>query len=136
MPNKAQSISSFIACRCPRCQTGKVFTHSTLHPKFIDVNENCPACGIKFQTEPGFFWGAMYFSYALIVGISIIAGIVLYSIYETPPLVMSSLIIIGIILASLPFILRYSRMLLISVIAPYRKYDPKAIDLFKKKNQS
>jgi uncharacterized protein (DUF983 family) len=96
------------------------------------VNETCPACGVKFETEPGFFWGAMYFSYALIVGICLIGGIILYGIYETPPLYLSSSIIIGSILVTLPLILRYSRMLMIYIIAPYRKFDDEAVNRFQK----
>jgi uncharacterized protein (DUF983 family) len=136
MPTKAQSIGSLIRCKCPRCQNGKVFSYPAIHLKFTQVNVTCPSCGVKFETEPGFFWGAMYFSYALVVGISIAAGIVLYSVYEAPPLFLSSAIIIGLVLITLPFILRYSRMLMLYIIAPYRKYDAKAMEQFKARSQS
>jgi hypothetical protein len=39
------------------------------------MNERCPACGLKFEREPGYFLGAMYVSYAL--GIPIIGGLTL-----------------------------------------------------------
>ena len=29
------------------------------------MHANCPVCGLKFQREPGYFVGAMYFSYLL-----------------------------------------------------------------------
>ena len=29
------------------------------------MHPNCPVCGLKFQREPGYFVGAMYFSYLL-----------------------------------------------------------------------
>ena len=29
------------------------------------MNERCPACGIVFEREPGYFTGAMYVSYIL-----------------------------------------------------------------------
>lgn len=29
--------------------------------------ETCPACGLRFEREPGYFVGAMYVSYALAV---------------------------------------------------------------------
>ena len=29
------------------------------------MNETCPGCGTRFEKEPGYFVGAMYFSYFL-----------------------------------------------------------------------
>ena len=41
------------------------------------MHERCPGCGLKFECEPGYFLGAMYFSYALgTVAISLLALIV------------------------------------------------------------
>ena len=31
------------------------------------MNEVCPACGLRFEREPGYFLGAMYISYAMAV---------------------------------------------------------------------
>lgn len=31
------------------------------------MNQSCPACGTVFEKEPGYFVGAMYFSYFLAV---------------------------------------------------------------------
>jgi len=35
------------------------------------MHERCPACGLKFEREEGYFLGAMYISYA--VGVLVIA---------------------------------------------------------------
>ena len=47
--------------RCPRCGQGKVFGG------IVRMNRTCPVCGIAFEREPGYFLGAMYFSYAMAV---------------------------------------------------------------------
>jgi uncharacterized protein (DUF983 family) len=61
---------------CPRCRTGKIFATSIFRI-FPRMHERCPACGLKFEREPGYFLGAMYFSYAIgIVAISLFALIV------------------------------------------------------------
>jgi uncharacterized protein (DUF983 family) len=43
---------------------------------FPKMHERCPACGLKFEREEGYFLGAMYISYALalivIVGLALI----------------------------------------------------------------
>jgi len=116
-------FTSFISGKCPRCQTGRVFETSALHPRFQKVRDTCDHCGVKYAQEPGFFWGAMYFSYALVVGWCIFAGIIFYSIYEEPPLFLTSGVIIGSIILLLPLIARLSRLLLIYLIAPYRAFD-------------
>ena len=45
--------------RCPACGEGRVFRAP------FAMNERCPICGLKFERGPGYFTGAMYFSYAL-----------------------------------------------------------------------
>ena len=51
--------------RCPRCGRGRVFASTWA------MHRACPVCGLVFEREPGYFTGAMYFSYAL--GIPIVA---------------------------------------------------------------
>ena len=61
---------------CPRCRTGRIFGTSIFRI-FPRMHERCPACGLKFEREQGYFLGAMYFSYAIgIAGISLLALLV------------------------------------------------------------
>ena len=61
---------------CPRCRTGSIFSTSIFRI-FPRMHERCPACGLKFEREQGYFLGAMYFSYAIgIVAISLLALLV------------------------------------------------------------
>jgi len=56
--------------KCPNCHNGNVFKFKNpfFLKKFDKMNDNCSHCGHKFEKEPGFFYGAMYVSYALMVG--------------------------------------------------------------------
>jgi uncharacterized protein (DUF983 family) len=49
---------------CPRCRTGPLF-RTSLWRGFLNMYERCPHCGHKYEREPGYFLGALYFSYAL-----------------------------------------------------------------------
>ena len=49
---------------CPRCQAGKIF-RGPLWRTYLDTYDRCPACNLKYEREPGYFLGAMYFSYLL-----------------------------------------------------------------------
>ena len=48
---------------CPRCRTGRIFRKSIW--LFPAMYERCPACGLKFEREDGYFLGAMYIGYGL-----------------------------------------------------------------------
>jgi uncharacterized protein (DUF983 family) len=50
--------------RCPRCREGPIF-RARLWQSYLAIHEKCPVCGLKYEREPGYFLGAMYFSYLL-----------------------------------------------------------------------
>jgi uncharacterized protein (DUF983 family) len=50
--------------RCPRCRTGPIF-RAPLWRGFLAMHDCCPVCGLRYEREPGYFLGAMYFSYLL-----------------------------------------------------------------------
>ena len=42
------------------------------------MNDRCPACGLHFNREPGYFLGAMYISYALALALVFAFGAILW----------------------------------------------------------
>ena len=54
-------LAAVLALRCPRCLRGRVWR------SFLGMHERCPACGLVFEREPGYFTGAMVVSYVLAV---------------------------------------------------------------------
>ena len=60
----------------PAAVTGRIF-NTSIFRIFPRMHKHCPACGLKFEREQGYFLGAMYFSYTIgIVAISLFALIV------------------------------------------------------------
>ena len=56
--------------KCPRCHQGDVFVYGHAFKKGFDkMHTHCSCCHLKYEKEPGFFFGAMYVSYALTVAI-------------------------------------------------------------------
>jgi hypothetical protein len=45
------------------------------------MHDNCSHCGLKYQIEPSFFYGAMYVSYGLNVAVGIAAFIISFIIF-------------------------------------------------------
>jgi uncharacterized protein (DUF983 family) len=109
-------MKSFLACKCQKCRTGKVFKTSVFHPfRFSDAYDNCPKCGHKFEEEPGYFWGAMYVSYGFSAGLMLVLGVI--SINMNWPMSYIYTIIIPIVILISPFSFRYSRMVMLYFIS-------------------
>lgn len=115
MENNRQGIVPFIACKCPKCGQGKVFKNSIFSTKFAETNYSCTVCNLSYEPEPGFFYGAMYFSYALIVGLIITCSVLFYSFNVFDYAIVG---IPTVIVAMVPLIFRYSRMLMLYVVYP------------------
>ena len=64
-PTQAVSAAAGIRRQlCPRCRQGRIFRNSVYRGP-LAMLDNCPACGLKYEREPGYFLGAMYVSYGL-----------------------------------------------------------------------
>ena len=111
---KRSRISATLGCRCPQCRQGEMFLYGTYNlGKFGVMHKECQVCGQDFQIEPGFYFGASYFSYALNVAL-IIAFIAVFFVFFAQ---YSEWYLIGIILAVnvllIPVNFRLSRSLML-----------------------
>jgi hypothetical protein len=90
---------------------------------FSTMNEECPVCKESFEPEPGFYFGAMFVSYAINVAIMVavwVASNVLFNDVGVWWLVLAS-VVTG--LALTPVTFRWARLVWINLFV---KYDPKA----------
>jgi len=110
---KINPISAFLSCKCPNCKQGKMFKYPALHIKFSQMNSHCTNCGYNFEPETGFYWGAMYISYALSVGICVVLSVLLALFTEDLNINWYILTIVLAILISAPINFRYSRALML-----------------------
>lgn len=65
-------FSTALKEKCPRCGQGDLFTHKSYLPvskKTYQMKKFCPECGLKYEKELGYFYGSMYVSYALNIGL-------------------------------------------------------------------
>lgn len=58
---RGQIITRGLANRCPNCGGRTLFKAGTL----FELNEACPACGLKYEKDEGFYLGAMSLNYGL-----------------------------------------------------------------------
>jgi hypothetical protein len=78
--------------------------------KFSVMNTMCPKCGSSFEPEPGFYFGAMYVSYAFTIVLFIFVWAALRFFFDPSDLVYI-LAITAAAAVSTPISFRYSRIL-------------------------
>ena len=123
MESSPSLLSTIVNCKCPKCRKGRMFPKGTFaNPlKFSKMNERCSECGQSFEPEPGYYFGAMFVSYALNTALFIAAWVLLTVIYPDYSL-STLLILLGLtVILSLPLIFRLSRSIWIAIFIPYQK---------------
>ncbi len=88
--------------KCPECKKNNIFNSNgnLLLFQIPQMNHRCKNCNFKFEKEPGFFFGAMFVSYALAVAEFIGVFIMSYFILGLSLLVSFLSIILSAILLS------------------------------------
>jgi len=68
---KISYLRSVFSLKCPHCRQGDLFLKNGLFVfrKTLVMNENCEHCKQKFEIEPGFWIGALWTSYPVVVAI-------------------------------------------------------------------
>lgn len=124
MLKKGSKLYSILTGTCPKCQNESMYLDKNpLHfNKILKMNENCSHCGLHYQIEPSFFYGAMYVSYGLNVAIGIAAFIISFVFFDSN-LKVAFIVIIAFLILSFPFVLRLSRNIYINMFV---SYDPNA----------
>ena len=121
MLKKGSKLNSILTGSCPRCQNESMYLDKNpLHfSKILKMNEKCSHCGLKYQIEPSFFYGAMYVSYGLNVALSVAAFVVSFMILNSSlKTAFISIIISNVVL--FPFVLRWSRNIYINMFVSYK----------------
>jgi len=123
--NKDESLSTAILnAKCPRCRKGDIFLFKWWQlSKFTRFHQNCNECELRFEREPGFFIGAMYISYAMIVAMVMTTWFVLFFIFGDPEFEVYLSVIVFLNIVLLPIFFRYSRVLYLYAFGDV-KYEP------------
>jgi uncharacterized protein (DUF983 family) len=120
MSEKKSFLYGVSAFKCPRCRDGNMFPSGTLYStRFADMHPVCPCCGQSFEPEPGYYYGAMYVSFAINVAIFLTTLVILSQFVEEVTMVMLVGIIVVTVIGLMPIIFRLSRVLWINIFIRY-----------------
>ena len=90
------------------------------------MNPHCDHCGQSFMPEPGFYYGAMYVSYAFYVAV-VVAGIIVGINWMGMEVLEILPYLIGIFVVLTPVFFRMARRVWLTIFVPYKKEDKKKV---------
>lgn len=125
-------LNSALHAKCPKCREGNMFATKMYTLEGQKMHKECPKCGFVFETEPGYFYVAMFVSYAMIVAemVTLAVGTYVLTGSESPWLYTALLLSMAFIMSPINF--RYSRVVLLYWLTPGLRYDPKRLSRLKK----
>lgn len=80
------------------------------------MHTNCPKCNLRYEKEPGNFYGAMYVSYAFSTGIFLVVAFILYFFFNDPSINVYLITILVVAALLFPWNYRYSRVIFLYII--------------------
>lgn len=115
-------IEATVKMKCPRCHEGEIFETKNPYVKMTAMKETCPKCGLKYEREHGFFYGAMYVSYMLNIAL-FVAFVLGYFLVFRNLIDWRVYILIYVVLTLIlvPIYYRLSRSIWLQA---FNKYDP------------
>ncbi len=82
--------------------------------------KTCEVCQVDFEPEPGFYVGAMYFSYGINTALMIGLGVVSYAIWGFDSLLKTMAIVLTPVILLVPLSFRLSRALMLHLFGGIR----------------
>jgi hypothetical protein len=83
------------------------------------MHEACSHCELSFEPEPGYYFGAMFISYAINTAIFVSVWIILSLVYPDYSPVEMILLLLLISVICLPLIYRISRTIWLSIFVKF-----------------
>lgn len=124
---KTSKLYAIVKGKCPHCRRGDIFTGNTYGFNIQRTNKKCGHCNQRFEIEPGYFYAAMYVSYAMNMIEMISMGFITYYLsggrldFDSVWLYVGVIFLTSLLLS--PFNYRYSRIILLHLLSPKIKYN-------------
>lgn len=119
---KGSKLYSIFKGTCPVCHQGEMYVEKNPYKllKNLQMHERCSHCDTKFKMEPSFFYGAMYVSYGVGVGIAVATFIIAFFFlgFDRHYTFFSIIVVLALLF---PIILRVSRNIWINLFMHYDK---------------
>ena len=117
---KGSRSFSITHLKCPRCQQGDLFSVSNPYNlrRVLDMPGRCPTCHQDFKIEPGFYSGALWISYPVILVLIVPSALILLFAFHFP-ILWALLLPFTLLLALQPLIMRFCRAIWLNCFVSY-----------------
>lgn len=127
---KGSKLNSIFKMKCPRCQEGDFFISHPYDMKNIgNTHAHCSKCNLKYDKEVGFYYGAMYVSYALGVALFVTCWVSFNLFFPGANTFLQIGIIAGLSILLSPYLYALSKIIWANF---FFSYDEHAIEEFEK----
>ena len=126
MFGKGSKLYSIFRMKCPRCQEGDFFeSHPYNLKKAGDLLPECPKCHLKYEKEPGFYFGAMYVSYALGVALFVTLWVSFNLFLSWVSAGVQVFVIASAAILTAPYLYALSKIIWANFFIPFEKMNKK-----------
>jgi uncharacterized protein (DUF983 family) len=129
-------LEAFIKAKCPRCRRGDIYSTPTYSFGGQKMHERCSHCGLHYEREPGYWYVAMFVSYAFNVAEMVTFAVGLHILTGSNSPWVYVAVLMGVIFLLSPFNYRYSRVALLYWLTPGLNYEPWRAEDKSKVNQA
>jgi uncharacterized protein (DUF983 family) len=122
MLKKGSKLNSILTGTCPRCQEESMYVEKNPYnlPEIFHMHDKCSHCGLHYQIEPSFFYGAMYVNYGLTVAVGV-AAFVISKVLLGFELIYAVISIILALIVLMPINSRLARNIYINMFVSFNK---------------
>lgn len=85
------------------------------------MHKTCPKCGQDFMPEPGFYFGAMYFSYAINVALMVTFGVAIEVLFNPEEVIWTLVSVLLPPVLLVPWNFRISRAIMLYTLGGVKK---------------
>jgi uncharacterized protein (DUF983 family) len=117
---KGSKKYSILLWKCPKCQEGDLFSKRNPYrlKTCLSMPDRCPVCNQDFQIEPGFYYGALWASYPVVVLLTLAITSFFY-LFLALSLFVFIFVLAFCMLAFQPLLLRLGRAIWINVFVKF-----------------
>jgi uncharacterized protein (DUF983 family) len=120
LPTLTESVLRGLACQCPRCGKGKLYTG------FLTLRPTCTACGLDYAFIDAGDGPAVFI--IMIAGAIVVAAALIVEVKYQPPFWVHAVLWLPLILATTLLPLRSMKALLIALQFHHRAAEGRPID--------
>ena len=121
--SKGSKMYSILFNKCPKCHIGRFWATNNPFRNMIfstkNICKSCENCSLSYELEIGFWYGSMYVSYAISVGIMLIFWTLTNFFYPSINVLNEILIISFAIILISPLNYHISRLIWINFFIKY-----------------